>query len=244
MNGLNVTLALNKDCNVIASFTYPETDITDHAIVEFLIKNELDSAEDKTLYQHCKEIEDVDDEELSVSQVITLPKDGTYTYYRILLPKLEHFLNGSTYEVANKYFVYNNEVYRVDSDIVAAPSDDYIVDDYLQIWEDRDTLFGQLAYVNERFFSFCKLNNCLTNMQWKLIKDFVKNGCTMECVSYVNDRLLRDFILATVYCLRYLAEQGRLEDAQAILDALSVCGKSICPDDSEFEGGCGCGGSI
>lgn len=244
MNGLNVTLTLNKDCNIVASFTYPTTDITDHAIVEFLIKNELDNSEDKTIYQYCKEIETEEEPELSASKVIDLPKDGTYTYYRILLPKFSHFLNGSTYEVANKYFVFNNEVYYSEENLVADPDDSYIIDDYHKIWEERDTLFSQLAYVNEKFFSFCKLNNCLTKMQWRIIKDFAKNGCSVDCSEYSNERLLRDFLLATVYCLRYLAEQGRFEDAQAILDALSVCGNSICPDDDTLEGGCGCGGSI
>lgn len=236
---LTVGLMLNANCELIAtdSSQYEEfEDVSKHAIIEF-----LSNYDSKIIMQRLHMIEGMEDPELTTSKPISLPADGTYTYYRLVIPTLDHYLIDGGYQVENKFFAYNNKVYFSNhsfSTFVESQVD--LIEDYTLVWDAKDT-DNQMFWFNDRLFSICKLNSCLINLLKADIAKTVKEGCNTGCSTSSENRLDIDFLLESSFALRYLVELGRFEDAQRVLNTISSCG-SICKsaladDDSD----CGCG---
>ena len=114
---LNVTLMLNSSCGIVALDNSDYTtfsDITQHTIIEFLKDNT-----GTVINQRTHDIESEDDAQIKTSLAISLNADGTYTYYRMLVPSIKHYLESGTYKVADKYFTYEGEVYYSSQDLTS-----------------------------------------------------------------------------------------------------------------------------
>lgn len=234
---LDMELLLNADCNLIAKYlgNYDEFDggIINHSIVEFVVKHFTDSSKDEIIFQRCHDISEYDDPELFFSIPIELPLDGMYTYHRMLLPSKEHIADND-----RNYFTYNNEVYFGTSDSFEK------VTDYSKIWEDKEDNGEQIFFFDDRFFKLCNLNNCLLNLQRKVINNYIKNECDFTCDKNDSIRQKRDFLLYTIYILQYLSEQKRFIDAQSILEQITGCGDELCPKDNDIFIPCNCGKTL
>ena len=88
-----------------------------------------------------------------------------------------------------------------------------------------------------KFFSSCKIHDCLHALQYKSIID--KDRCTKNSPTIIK----RDFLLSAVHVIDYLKETNNLDEAQRILDNLSECGY-LCSDKVTVINDCNCGDSI
>lgn len=97
-------------------------------------------------------------------------------------------------------------------------------------------------YTN-KFFTVCRLNNCLIKLINNSVRNKIKNGCGLTCTNS-EDQAQIDFLMETSFILKYLTERKRYEDAQRILNSLSRCG-GLC--NNEFNNNntdCGCGKTL
>lgn len=87
---LNVSLMLDSDCSLVAydDSNYQDiiSDINKHGIVEFLKNDNLE-----IIKQRVHTIRDYEDPLLRVSEKLNLPSDGTFYYYRMIIPTLSHY---------------------------------------------------------------------------------------------------------------------------------------------------------
>lgn len=229
---------LNSGCNIVAldnSDYATFSNITKHTIVEF-----IKDASDIVVEQRTHDIESADDSQIKTSLPIVLASDGTYTYYRMLMPSLEHLYVSGVYLTANKYFTYKGEVYYTTKNLYSLDvSSCTLITDYTKVWETREQQ-GQIYWYNQKFFSYCSLNKCLLNLLKKSINEAVKNGCDFGCDNTSSNQTQIDFLLVSMYAIRLFVEQGKFEDAQRVVNALTKCG-SLCAEDTTDLNGCGCG---
>lgn len=113
---LRVKLMLNGDCQLIAldKSHYREAflDPSAHTILEF-----LKDSESVIVMQRLHQITGFEDSKLYTSDPMDLQTDGTFTYYRMIVPAFEHYLHEGVYIVANKYFSFENEIYYSEEDL-------------------------------------------------------------------------------------------------------------------------------
>lgn len=233
MRELDIKLAIRPACNLIAEdYTdYSGEDyLNGHVSLEFLVYyNEESPASGTVLFKsfvHNRE------EFLKCISTIKLPKDGTYTYYKFMIPT-EETLKGNT----------DNECYYKESEDCF-----YIgskkVESLMEIVESKQAAQStQTLGTDLKFFTACKLQECLVRLQRALLFDSTKGGNNCgACATDSSARYKRDFLLATLYVLDYLADKQRFDEAQSILDSLSTCGYSLCGEEfNNDKDDCGCG---
>ena len=262
MQNLSIQLSVSPQCQLIAIDNtnyldiYGENgieDVINHISLEFLVYANETYPIDSTIV--LKEY----DQNITT---INFPKDGTYTYYKFMVPKIEHFvksdLEQSTYniiKILDETFYWNGNFYIGKKDLLVSGNDintiiidnintilseeySYQINNYLEIWESiQQNKSTQTFSYQEIIFSVCKLQNCLVNLQRKIL-DNPKN--CLECDLSASIRYRRDFLLSSLYVFDYLKDQKNYDEAQRILDNLSSC-IDICGENLDFNNNCGCG---
>lgn len=264
MNNLSIQLIVNPQCQLVAvdntkyvNIQTPDgnflDDITKHVSLEFLVYLDNDDYEDKTLifkkYLHNRE------EYNKNITVIDFPKDGTFTYYKLMIPTLEHLIkdDGEFYTVVklkDQTFYHKGKFYlgledtrlsegiedfdKALKDIKLTKDNVEEISNYLDIYKKQGT---QTFSYQKIIFSVCKLQNCLVNLQKQILMD--PNSCS-DCSNNTSIRYKRDFLLSALYVLDYLKDRNNYDEAQRILDNLSSCGDSLCGDILS-KNDCGCG---
>lgn len=108
---LFVKLTLNSDCglNIYDRSDYESIEelLPKYSVMEF-----LENADNEIVSQRLCPILSIDDPKLR-SSFMDLSTDGTFYYYRLLVPQLSFFYDEEEhlYKVSHKYFVYNNDLY-------------------------------------------------------------------------------------------------------------------------------------
>lgn len=246
---LLIHLDIDANCNIHAidhsNYLSLGDDILDHVVLEFFTDKDSNIIYQKTnVLKHNRDylLQDF-------STLIPLPSDGTFTYYKLIIPCLSHFeVYGDQisrgmqeiekYEVADKYFFHRGRFYYSSVDIV--PEDGISkfeeVTDFFELWHNKDD--QGFFWFSNNIFSICKLEKCLVSLQRKTLE----NCFTNKCKDTSDSKYQRDFILDSVFVLRYLVSVNNYTEAQRILDNLSSCG-SLCEDelDASLNGGCNCG---
>lgn len=184
--------------------------------------------------------------------VIDFPQDGTFYYYKFIVPTINYFLNkqesGGT---DKKYPLFNiapGSLFYYDGSL-------YFYEGYLQEGEEP-TLNNILKYSKGRtcqdlikyedvsimsfqkvVFSFCNLQKCLVNLQSQVLK----NPASCNCNSNGNNltKYNRDFLLNAVYLLEHFVKKEDFDNAQFIVDNVKDCTGKICG--SELKSNCNCG---
>lgn len=249
---LLVQLILHPDCRLIAvdnsDYNRLGADMGEHVMVDFLVYNEDDHAFKNTLkirYEHLNK----GYYRAQFTTEYLLTKDGTYSYYKLLIPILEHFLLEDSYvNMADEMFYFSGKVYLVNSSAPAVMTESEVfensevLDNCLQ-WYDtvHSNRASQTFYLPaKKIFSVCKLNRCLALLQKKLL------GCNNPCKNLGCDKdtetLYRNFLFSALYVFDYLKDIGNFSEAQRILDNLSSC-NFICDDNDLPTNDCGCGNS-
>lgn len=250
---LLVQLIMHPDCRLIAidnsDYNRLGADMAEHVMVDFLVYNEDNHEVSNTLkvrYEHLNK-------GYYRAQFVTeyvLPKDGTYSYYKLVIPILEHFAVGDSYiNMANEMFYFSGNIYLVNSSAPVQMSESevfansIILENCLQ-WYDtvNNNKASQTFYLPaKKIFSVCKLNRCLALLQKRLL------GCNNPCKNMGcnkdTETEYRNFLFSAMYVFDYLKDIGNFSEAQRILDNLSSC-NFICNDLDELTNNdCGCGNS-
>lgn len=138
MNDLNIDVCINLNCKLTAEdrTEYNLEDLKNHVSIEFLTDHNDDVVDDSVLF-----LSDPYSDYLSNNNVseFDLPSDGTYTYYKILAPKLEHLIKNKeakydTIYAKDELFYYNGSYYygeNVDKKVYVSYNLDQAIDHVL-----------------------------------------------------------------------------------------------------------------
>lgn len=252
MQNLNINLFINPKCELVAvdntihhNLHYGDNqyldDIQNHVSVEFLTDHVEDIVSDSVRIKKQRHARrEFVDGNISVFH---FPFDGLFTYYKYLLPTVEHLLKtdeeGDYYKSADQTFFYDGNIYLA--------KDDYdTLDDLLanaqklnsltDIWDVQGT---QTFSFQKMIFSVCKLQKCLVYLQRKSLD--LQSDCT--CIKSENNSLknIRDFLFSSLFVFDYLKDIENYEEAQRLLENISDCTETIC---SDFKLDCNCGKTI
>ncbi|MEG2196460.1 MAG: hypothetical protein RRY26_03310 [Cellulosilyticaceae bacterium] len=192
------------------------------------------------------------------SSEFMLPNDGTFSYYKLCIPSLEHFDEKNTAgELIGKYINLHNELFFSDDKLYKSNLGDNesytkenVINNSIEISYIDAYKFVQDNNASQTFyspvksiFSVCKLQRCLVSLQKQLLLSNSKVCSYDKCSTDESLRNRRDFLLSAVYVFDYLKDIGNFTEAQRILDNLSAC-TSICGEDLNNINDCGCGNSI
>ena len=255
---LSINLMVQPNCQLVAvdnsDYNSLGVDLLEHVMLEFLSYNDETSPLPKTVRLR-KEIHNRGYYLSRFSSEFILEMDGTYSYYKLVIPILDHFEmeNGRYSKLYEELFFYNKTLYKsnlpnteedYDLSYVLGHSEKIIncIDAYDLI--QRGGASQTFYCPKEIVFSVCKLQRCLVSLQRQLL---FSNSCTCSYDKCSTDEMLRnsrDFLLSALYVFDYLKDNRNFTEAQRILDNLSSC-SSICGDELDnINNSCGCGNSI
>lgn len=270
MQNLSIQLIINAQCQLVAidETNYTElistdadglVDMHEHVSLEFLVyRDETAPIEDTIVFKRYWETIQENDKHITT---INFTQDGIHTYYKFLIPRLEHLikkdeeqLSYNSIDILDQVFYWDNKFYFgkksidvsgndidtiIQENLSLILSDEYstVITNYLDIWEYiQQNKASQTFSYQKNIFSVCKLQNCLVNLQRK----FLENPKIDLCDEDVFLRQRRDFLLSALYVFDYLKDRNNYDEAQRLLDNLVTC-VNICDSDSNFNTDCGCG---
>lgn len=257
---LFITLELKDDCKLVpvdhTVYDHWADDNANHGVIEFLTTINDEMVKQKFTVINAK---GRDYSSLNHCTALDLVDDGVYVYHKLIIPSLSHFAvddsgnrvvvsDATKFAVANKYFVYNGDIYysKEDSPANVDISKFKIVQDIREVWDGRKEI-NEMFWYDEIVVSICHITKCLYNLQRKTLIDSAKDCDFNKCSSSTNldtIRRHRDFILDAVMVLKFLIRKKLYTEVQEILEHLTSCGNTICKDFSDkslIKGGCGCG---
>lgn len=232
-----------------------EDNIKYFVFVDFLSYNEDKTPIDKTIKVHHEQIDRWHLLGRHVSE-FALDKDGTYYYYKLVIPTLDWFsqetVSGRYKGLSEELFFDGNSLYLCnlkddeEYSYEEVIKNSNLIDNYLLAYKAvQNNLASQTFYCPaKKVFSVCKLQRCLVYLQRKLLLTNCKHCGYDNCDTDATLRSRRDFLLSAMYVFDYLKDTGNFTEAQRILDNLSSC-DSVCGDMLDnFNNDCGCGNSI
>lgn len=251
MNGiLVINLIIDPNCilNAIDDTNYlgQRIDLSQYILVDFIKYNDDLSITTENIREQTHSRDYLT--HIFTSKFI-LDKDGTYSYYKFVIPKLDKFKTESGYiGLNNQLFYYNNNfyycsniinenVYNLD-DII---NNSKIIVNHLEFKDFiQQNVASQTLYCPEKkLFSICKLQKCLVNLQKQLL--FNTSNCSLDkCSTREDIRNTRDFLMGAMYVFDYLKDIQNYTEAQRILDNMISC-SNICDNILED---CNCGNSL
>lgn len=237
MNRLNIKLSINSACELVAedltnydSFEFNNVKYDSHITVEGIVGIRDKVADLSTI--NCRGFVKLPNHTFQNITKIKFPKDGTFTYYKILVPKLSHFEN-----LLSECLFYNDDKNSnnygqicfkdsLDKEKVIPPT--HLVE-LIEL-----SNLPNVIYFEQIVFTACKLQKCLVNLQRKTVNDVLCGTCRNNTVDVQN----RDLLLSAMYVLDYLKDRSEFEKAQEILDNMGMC--QLCEDISLDNSKCGC----
>lgn len=243
---LNVQLMLQRDCKLnavdLSDYNSLGADITNHVMLDFLVYGTNTYPIQNSIKIRSLQLINDGYRQQFASEYV-LHDDGTYTYYKFIIPTIDHFFqNGKlTNTINDELFWHEGVIYWYDKtgneyqklskfDLIRNSK---VIDDYLEIYNKvYQNHAAQTFYLPaQKLFSVCKLNNCLVSLQ--------KQACLQDECSNQQHHHDRDFLFAAMYVFDYLQDIGNFSEAQRILDNMRGCG--YCSTNSINS--CGCGAS-
>lgn len=158
--------------------------------------------------------------------------DGRYIYYKYAIYKVESLLNEDVYNIKDRIFYYNQNIYLGLKDVSSLDDLNTSNSKIISNWYELKNYIGQNIdyFYTIELFTYCKLNKCVIKYQKQTIFNKIQN-CKNICKTD-DQKDLRNFLMITVYVLDYLVCIENYEEAQRILESLSSC-NTLC-DDSLF----------
>lgn len=251
---IEIQLILRPDCKLIAvdneDYSNWGLNLEKYQSVEFLVYNDSDNIIPETLQikysRHSRDYFSW----IHATEFI-LKKDGTYAYYKMIIPKLDLFESAeTTYSNLYQQLYYdNNQLYfstlEDDNEYTyeEVKTNRIEINDYLEAYKiiNSNQALQSLYCPAKYIFSVCKLQRCLVSLQ----KKFIINRCVSNsCEEDKNLKNKRDFLLSAVYAFDYLKDIGNFSEAQRILENLYTC-DNICEVDLiNTYNDCNCGDTI
>lgn len=161
----------------------------------------------------------------------TLPKDGLYKYYKF------EFLKYDKDDGNNKPIIIkeDNKLWfnSMSEENIKNIDINTILDEFF-----KNASIVEDFYI-EDIYSLCKLEHCVFNILRLEVIPGIKS-CGI-CNTTVEKRNQRNFLFISLQVLKQLIAEEKYEEANDILDALSLCG-SLCENVNEDNSNCGCNG--
>ena len=196
---------------------YDNIDVSEYICLEYLV------IEDKMVNITIREdIQNVKDLEHSI---ITLDKDGLYTYYRMLIPKSKKYINSERF-TKNNLFYHNKRFYYILKDFSSNTiniNDKELfkevdikdvfktVSTTLDSDSDHDVLYNSYIVFSYEFLkkAFIAEQNKTSNLT---ILDLINSN--------LNNKYKRDLYLSIILALREYIKRGDFESANVVLTTL------------------------
>lgn len=250
---VEIQLILSPDCKLIAIDNENYCDwginLTKYKIIEFLVYNDSGVIIDNSLKinQPLHEREHLSSK---MTSAFYLSKDGTYAYYKLLIPVLELFKTEDAYSGLYQQLYFDNNILYYSG----VPNDEEY--SYSEILESRKEVTSFLEAYNiieenkasqslycpaKYIFSVCKLQRCLVNLQKELI---IRRCQNTNCEDLSKSLDKRDFLLGTLYTLDYLKDTMNFSEAQRLLENISSCGELCDSSNIVNYNDCNCGNTI
>lgn len=264
MGKIDIQLIVHPDCKITAiddnsyltlpgQYSALVESLKDYTSIEFLKYKDQEIARDTLRIEHFN----AERGNMLNDTIFPIYKDGTYVYYKMLIPNLE-FLFVESATIPNYFseiclikqtFYYNGKFYMYigDSDIVFDQelSKEQILTMYLTdilshskvlTYEELfDNLGSQSFFCKKIVFTICNLIKYFVSLQRKTLAKLSSNYCYDDS----QNALQKDFILSTIYVLDYLKDINNFAEAQRILDNITECDLI---DSKIVSDNCGCYG--
>lgn len=171
--------------------------------------------------------------------IISIPKDGYYILYHLVLPTiqwLENKLQDSNFDLN----IYSG-IYVTDGESIFK-----LVNDQLVKCDDLEVMYintenTTISREEKKLFYFFDLYNCYINLCNELFdKSIIK--CVDKNTDLKDLRYNRDFMLSTINVIKFYIENSEYESAQLLLEKLNICSNKICKQSTKYEhvSGCNC----
>lgn len=254
---LIIQTIVRPDCKLIAidnsDYYSLGDDMINFIMLDFLSYNETEIPIDKTIRMR-REVVKRGQLLSRFSSEFILDKDGTYCYYKLVIPTLDYFKIGETTynNLSNELFFDGKTLYKCkfeDDDehsYEEVIKNSIVIDNYIDAYKIvHNNGASQTFYCPvKKIFSVCKLQRCLVYLQRQLLLINCKHCSYDKCDTDNTLRNRRDFLLSAMYVFDYLKDIGNLTEAQRVLDSMSSC-DSLCGDLlNNSNNDCGCGNSI
>lgn len=217
---------------------YDNINVSEYICLEYLV------IEDKMVNITIREdIQNVKDLEHSI---ITLDKDGLYTYYRMLIPRIKKYINSERF-TKNNLFYHNKRFYYVLKDFSSSTIN---IDDKELFKEvDIKDVFKTVSTTLDSDSDHDVLYNSYIVFSYELLKkafiaeqNKTSNLTILDLInSNLNNKHKRDLYLSIILALREYIKRGDFESANVVLTTLegSSCfsGSSI---NNISKAPCGC----
>lgn len=265
MGKIDIQLIVHPDCKITAiddnsymnlpgRYSALVESLKDYTSVEFLKYKDIEIARDAIRIESFHS----NRENMVGDTTFPIYKDGTYFYYKMLIPNLEflfvesdklpnHFteiclVNQTFYYKGNFYLyegpsdiVFDNELTK-EQILITYVSDILKCSKVLTYDELFDNLGSQSFSCKKIVFTICNLIKCFVSLQRKTLAKLSVN----YCYDSSEENLKKDFLLSTIYVLDYLKDINNFKEAQRILDNINEC-NLICADYNSSND-CGCYG--
>ena len=196
---------------------YDDIDVSEYICLEYLV------IEDKMVNITIREdIQNVKDLEHSI---ITLDKDGLYTYYRMLIPRIKKYINSGRF-TKNNLFYHNKRFYYVLKDFSSSTIN---IDDKELFKEvDIKDVFKTVSTTLDSDSDHDVLYNSYIVFSYELLKkafiaeqNKTSNLTILDLInSNLNNKHKRDLYLSIILALREYIKRGDFESANVVLTTL------------------------
>lgn len=196
---------------------YDNIDVSEYICLEYLV------IEDKMVNITIREdIQNVKDLEHSI---ITLDKDGLYTYYRMLIPKSKKYINSERF-TKNNLFYHNKHFYYILKDFSSSTIN---IDDKELFKEvDIKDVFKTVSTTLDSDSDHDVLYNSYIVFSYELLKkafiaeqNKTSNLTILDLInSNLNNKHKRDLYLSIILALREYIKRGDFESANVVLTTL------------------------
>lgn len=217
---------------------YDDIDISKYICLEYLVLE--DKMVNITIRENIQSINDLE------HSIITLDNDGLYTYYRMLIPRIEKYINSRRF-IKNNLFYYNKRFYYILKDFTADvvnPSDTdlfqevplkdvfKIVSETLDLDSDHDVLYN--SYL---IFTYELLKKAFIAEQTK-----ISNYTILDLVNKSEgNRYKRDLYMSVILALREYIKRGDFKSANIVLTTLETSSCFSDPNINNISNApCGC----
>lgn len=179
-------------------------------------------------------------QESNEASLFSLPNDGKYIVYHIILPTIEWINKFKPQDLYSKYsFVY----FYQDGAIKKTNDGETYTDVQYQELIQRNPVGTTIIKASKVDFSTCFLWKCFINY-CKIIFKQNKNKCIVKDSDLI---FKRDFVWMTINVIKYYIDLGQMEEAQRILEEVIYCNGFCTPTiiiNQAHVQGCNCGSKM
>jgi len=164
------------------------------------------------------------------TQKYNLAQDGVYTINRVFVISKEIYDRDKTTDRFNGLVIYYSDgvdLYKVTNNVAAKTTIDLLL---------KDTYPSTASITAVKIISTCFMNACY----FKLMSLLLDSNTVCDTDDYTSIRKERDLLFMVLECIKYLKEQGSIQEIEKLIEGIDACG-GICSRVLPH-GNCGCNG--